>query len=76
MSTRMSLSRSSRTQSMTLLRRVTLYVSGEIGPGPKRPVRLVKIACGVPMPGKICPGSSYEMTDWVLVLLPLRRQSG
>ena len=44
MSTRMRFSRSSRTQSITALRRAAWYESGEIGPGPKRPVSLVKSA--------------------------------
>ena len=45
----MSLFRSSRTQSMTLLPRATLYVSGfGIGPVPNRFVRLLKTCVGVP----------------------------
>src|SRR5262245_30084266 len=64
--------RSSRTQSMTLLPRATLYVSGfGLVVLPNRFVRLLYTVVGDPTPGKIVPlPSRHEMTDWLLLALP------
>src|SRR6476469_1111587 len=62
--------RSSRTQSMTVLRRCAIHESGDTGPEPNRPVSMVKMGRAVPTPGKMLSGLSHEMTDMLLPELP------